>query len=59
MIGISRATYYHKPSRKERQLADDLELRDVIDNIHLELPGYVYIRIHETGNQLKRRRFEI
>jgi putative transposase len=47
MIGISRATYYHKPSRKERQLADDLELRDVIENIHLELPGYGYRRIHE------------
>jgi len=47
MIGISRATYYHKPTRKERQLANDMDLVDVIENIHLELPGYGYRRIHE------------
>jgi hypothetical protein len=56
MIGISRATYYHKPTRKLRQLADDHEIRDVIENIHLELPGCGYRRIHEhllrDGNEL-------
>jgi transposase InsO family protein len=47
MIGISKATYYHKPTRKERQLENDMDLKDVIENIHLELPGYGYRRIHE------------
>lgn len=44
-MGISRATYYRQPVRKERQLVRDLELRDVIEKIHLELPGYGYRRI--------------
>lgn len=47
MIGISRATYYHKPIRKERQLASDIELKEAIENIHLEFPGYGYRRIRE------------
>jgi hypothetical protein len=47
MIGISKATYYHKPTRKERQLENDMDLKDVIENIHLELLGYGYRRIHE------------
>lgn len=47
MIGISRATYYHNPIREERQLADDLDLKSVIENIHLDLPSYGYRRIHE------------
>ena len=48
MMGISRATYYHKPVRKERQLANDLELRDEIEKIHLVLPGYGYRRIYHA-----------
>ena len=47
MMGISRSTYYHKPTRKDRQLADDLELKEAIENIHLEFPGYGYRRIRE------------
>ena len=47
MIGIAKSTYYHKPRRKEMQLSNDLELRDAIENIHLELPGYGYRRVRE------------
>ena len=47
MIGISTSTYYHKPKRKEAQLADDMELRNVIENIHVEFPGYGYRRVRE------------
>lgn len=47
MIGISRSTYYHKPTRKEAQLSDDMDLRDTIENIHLEFPGYGYRRVRE------------
>ena len=46
-MGISRATFYHKGKREEDQLARDLELRGVIEKIHLELPGYGYRRIRE------------
>jgi len=44
-MGISRATYYHKSIREERQAAKDMELRAWIEEIHLELPGYGYRRI--------------
>lgn len=47
MIGIAKSTYYHKPIRKEMQLSNDLDLRDAIENIHLEFPGYGYRRIRE------------
>lgn len=47
MMGIAKSTYYHKPIRAERQLARDLDLREVIEDIHLELPGYGYRRIRE------------
>ncbi len=44
-MGISRATYYHKSIREERLAAKDMELREWIEKIHLELPGYGYRRI--------------
>lgn len=44
-MGISRATFYHSPLREEKQMANDMELRTLIENIHLELPGYGYRRI--------------
>lgn len=44
---ISRATYYHKPLKEERLSAKDMELRDLIEEIHTELPGYGYRRIRE------------
>jgi len=46
MTGISRATYYNTSARESRQLSRDLELRDVIEKIHDDLPGYGYRRIH-------------
>lgn len=46
-MGISRATYYHTPVRDERQLKRDLELKEQIETIHLELPGYGYRRVRE------------
>lgn len=44
-MGISRATFYHSPVREEKQMASDMELRTLIEDIHLELPGYGYRRI--------------
>lgn len=46
-MGISRTTYYRRPIRQEKMLKEDLELRDEIEKIHLELPGYGYRRIRE------------
>ncbi len=47
MIGISRATYYNKPIREAKQLQRDLELKNIIEEIHSELPGYGYRRVRE------------
>ncbi len=44
---ISRAAYYHKTVREERQSVQDLELRSLIEDIHVELPGYGYRRVRE------------
>ena len=46
-MGLPKATYYHSPKREIRQLKRDLELKDMIEKIHLELPGYGYRRIRE------------
>jgi hypothetical protein len=45
MTGISRATYYSTQVRDERQLARDLELRRIIEDIQADLPGYGYRRV--------------
>lgn len=42
---LARASYYHKPTREEKLRAHDMELRQAIEEIHLELPGYGYRRI--------------
>ena len=47
MIGIAKSTYYHKPTRKEAQLSNDMDLRNEIEGIHLEFPGYGYRRVRE------------
>lgn len=47
MTGISRATFYNEPIREAKQLSRDLELRNVIEEIHTELPGYGYRRVRE------------
>jgi len=62
MMGIARSTYYHKPTRKEMALASDLELKNVIENIHLELPGYGYRRVKEhlllEGKRVNKKRIQ-
>jgi hypothetical protein len=44
-MGLARASYYHKPTREEKQKVRDMELRQWIEDIHVELPGYGYHRI--------------
>lgn len=46
-MGLTRSTYYHRPRRERHQLEKDLELKDLIEKIHLELPGYGYRRIRQ------------
>ena len=46
-MGISRSAFYHRPKREADQLARDLKLRDLIEKIHQELPGYGYRRIRQ------------
>lgn len=46
-MGISRATYYNKSVREDLQLKRDMELKEMIEQIHLELPGYGYRRVRE------------
>src|SRR5262245_31959353 len=46
-MGISRSTYYHKSIREKEQMDRDLELKQEIEKIHLQFPGYGYRRIHE------------
>jgi transposase InsO family protein len=42
---IKRSTFYRTP--KSDPFKDDMALRDKIEEIHLEFPGYGYRRIHE------------
>lgn len=44
---LARASYYHKPTRQEKLQERDMVLRDAIEAIHVELPGYGYRRIRE------------
>lgn len=46
-MGLTRSTYYHRPRRERHQLEKDLELKDLIEKIHVELPGYGYRRIRK------------
>jgi len=46
-MGISRATYYYKSTRGEGQILKDIDLRDWIELIHSEFPGYGYRRIRQ------------
>ena len=42
-MGVARATYYKKPGGK--RLKADMELKGLIDEIHVDFPGYGYRRI--------------
>jgi putative transposase len=46
-MGLAKASYYHKPIREEKLQQRDMVLRQAIEDIHLELPGYGYRRIRE------------
>lgn len=46
-MGLARASFYHKPTREEKRQARDMELRALIEEIHVELPGYGYRRIRK------------
>jgi hypothetical protein len=58
MIELGRSTYQYKPknSREERDRRDQ-ELRDLIEQIHLEMPKAGYRTLHESlEGELTRRR---
>jgi putative transposase len=44
---INRSTFYRRPHQDEKRLMDEMALRDKIERIHLEFPGYGYRRIRE------------
>jgi putative transposase len=44
LMGVSRSWYYECPSSEQRAL-QDMELRDAIERIVLEFPGYGYRRV--------------
>lgn len=46
-MGLARSTYYHQPTRQEKIQERDIELREAIEGIHIELPGYGYRRVRE------------
>jgi putative transposase len=48
LFGVSRSWYYERPSCSEEKAHRDLELRDAIERIVLEFPGYGYRRVTEA-----------
>jgi putative transposase len=59
LFGVSRSWYYERPTSEEKA-ARDLELRDAIERIVLEFPGYGYRRVtkelHRRGWALNHKR---
>jgi putative transposase len=45
MFSVSRSWYYEKPTAAEQQARKELDLRDAIERIVLEFPGYGYRRV--------------
>ena len=45
LFGVSRSWYYARPGAVAQAVLADLELRDVIEQIALEFPGYGYRRV--------------
>jgi putative transposase len=56
LFEVSRSWYYEKPTKAERPAREDVALRDAIEHIVLELPGYGYRRVTEA---LKRQGWPI
>lgn len=50
LFSVSRSWYYGKPS-PEQQANKDLDLRDAIEQIVLEFPGYGYRRVTAELNR--------
>jgi putative transposase len=48
LFGVSRSWYYEKPRAAERKAREDVALRDAIERIVLEFPGYGYRRVSEA-----------
>ncbi len=46
-MGVVKSTFYYKTEDKDERIESDLELRDEIEKIHVDLPGYGYRRIRE------------
>ncbi len=55
LFGVSRSWYYDKPS-VEQKAERDVELRDAIERVVLEFPGYGYRRVTE---QLRREGWDV
>ncbi len=59
LFGVSRSWYYERPSPEEKA-AQDVELRDAIERIVLEFPGYGYRRVtkelHRRGWPINHKR---
>jgi putative transposase len=56
LFEVSRSWYYEKPTKVERQTREDVALRDAIEHLVLEFPGYGYRRVTEA---LKRQGWRI
>ncbi len=48
LFEVSRSWYYEKPTKAQRQAREDVALRDAIEHIVLEFPGYGYRRVTEA-----------
>ena len=49
LFGVSRSWYYEKPKAKaEKRAREDVALRDAIERIILEFPGYGYRRVTQA-----------
>lgn len=45
-MGISRATFYYKPKESSKKYSD-FEVREMIEDIHVDFPFYGYRRIYQ------------
>ena len=60
MIELPRSTYYYRPRSREKKLKQDADLRDRIEQIVLDFPGYGYRRVtrelHRQGMKVNHKR---
>lgn len=60
MIDLPRSTYYYPPRNREEKLKQDADLRDRIEQIVLDFPGYGYRRVtrqlHREGIRVNHKR---